>query len=73
MKNLNPDGPKNLSYKELTDLMKKMRVELAMLEVWKMYAYDETTGGFLILADMNEKKRRYEERGIKWDEAVDGK
>ncbi|MAG94584.1 MAG: hypothetical protein CMJ48_12675 [Planctomycetaceae bacterium] len=73
MKNLDPAGPKNLSYKQLTDLMKQMKVELAMLEPWKMYAYDETTGGFLVLADMNVKKRRYEAAGIEWDEEVDGR
>ena len=52
---------------EFQRMIQQHRVKLAPLPPYQMYAYDEKTGGIVIVEDKAEKIRLYEQNGIPLD------
>ena len=55
---------RNPTYKEFLKMMKENHVEFAALPPYRMYGYDEKTGGIVILEDKELKAKLYKEHGI---------
>jgi len=51
------------TFEEFEKSLKQAGVQLQGLYAYQMYAYDEDTGGIVILEDRAEKKRQYEAAG----------
>lgn len=60
--------PKPPSFEHLNQQMQQNSNMVKGLKPWQAYAYDELTGKVTILEDRAEKKRLYEERGLKYED-----
>src|SRR5690606_18305137 len=52
------------TFAEFQQSLKQSNVELEGLYPYQMYAYDDQTGGLVILEDPEEKRRHYEDAGL---------
>lgn len=56
------------TYEEFIEMFRQFDVKLKHLKPWQVYAYDQTDGTIVIMEDLAEKKRRYEEAGLEYTE-----
>jgi hypothetical protein len=52
------------TFAEFEQSLKQHNVQLTALYPYQMYAYDDQTGGLVILEDPEEKRRHYEDAGL---------
>lgn len=52
------------TFSEFQQSLKQHNVQLSALYPYQMYAYDDQTGGLVILEDPEEKRRHYEDAGL---------
>jgi hypothetical protein len=52
------------TFKEYTDLSKKMRIDLAQLPRYQAYAYDGSTGGLFVIENKEYKIKLFREAGV---------
>lgn len=52
------------TFEEFQQSLKQSNVQLSALYPYQMYAYDDQTGGLVILEDPEEKRRHYEDAGL---------
>jgi hypothetical protein len=58
---------RNPTYAEFMQMAKENRMEFTEIEPFRMYGYDQDTGGIVILEDADEKARVYKAAGLNPD------
>lgn len=54
------------TYDEMLEMFRQFDVKLKHLKPWQVYAYDQTDGTMVVMEDLADKKRRYEEIGLEY-------
>jgi hypothetical protein len=52
------------TFEQFQQMLKQSNVKLSALYPYQMYAYDQSTGGIVILEDPEEKRQHYERAGL---------